>query len=319
MTTLVTGGAGFVGSHVAERLLERGDPVVVLDSFHEYYDPARKRANAKRIAALPGARVVEGDVRDATLLGRVFAEHGVTRVAHLAALAGVRASVEEAALYFEVNTLGTVRLLEAARRAHARVFVLGSTSSVYGATPRVPFVEDDAADRPLAPYPASKRSAEIAAHACHHLHGLPVTVLRLFNVYGPAGRPDMMPLRLLRAATTGEGISVYDGGRLSRDWTYVDDTVAGILAALERPLGYEIVNLGFGAPVPLADFIAVVEGLVGAKVRQLPAPAPATEPRVTWCDNAKARRLLGFAPRIDLREGLARTWEWYRAARGGRA
>jgi UDP-glucuronate 4-epimerase len=143
-----------------------------------------------------------------------------------------------------------------------------------------------------------------------------VTVLRLFNVYGPAGRPDMMPLRLLRAAVRGEGIPVYDGGRLSRDWTYVDDTVDGIVAALERPLGYEIVNLGFGAPVPLADFIAVVESLVGAKVRQLPARAPASEPPITWCDNAKARRLLGFAPKVDLPEGLARTWEWFRAHGG---
>ncbi len=319
MTTLVTGGAGFVGSHVAHRLLLRGEPVVVLDSFHDYYDPALKRANAKRLAGLPGARVIEGDVRDAALLERLFGEHGITRVAHLAALAGVRASVSQAVLYFDVNTLGAIRLLEAARQARARAFVLASTSSVYGATPRVPFVEDDAADRPLAPYPASKRSAEIAAHAYHHLHGLPVTVVRLFNVYGPAGRPDMMPLRLLHAVTTGEAIPVFDGGRLSRDWTYVDDTVDGILAALERPLGYEILNLGFGSAVPLSDFIAIVESLAGAKVRQIPAPAPASEPKITWCDNSKARRLLGFAPRVDLREGLTRTWEWFRAARGGGA
>jgi UDP-glucuronate 4-epimerase len=317
MTTLVTGGAGFVGSHVAARLLERGESVVVLDSFHDYYDPGRKRANAKRLAALPGARVVEGDVRDAALLARLFAEHRVRRVAHLAALAGVRASVAQGALYFDVNTIGAIRLLEAARDARTETFVLASTSSVYGATPRVPFVEDDAADRPLAPYPASKRAAEIAAHAYHHLRGLPVTVLRLFNVYGPAGRPDMMPLRLLHAAVGGEGIPVFDGGRLSRDWTYVDDTVDGIVTALQRPLGYEIVNLGFGSAVPLADFIAIVESLVGSRVTQIPAPAPASEPRVTWCDNSKARRLLGFAPKVDLREGLTRTWEWWKSARGG--
>lgn len=313
MPTLVTGAAGFIGSHLALRLLERGERVIALDNFDPYYDPARKRANAQRLSER-GARLVEADVRDAAHVRAVVAEHGVRRIAHLAALAGVRASVDEPARYFEVNAIGTVNVLEAARLARVELVVLGSTSSVYGATRRVPFVEDDAADRPLAAYTASKRAAELAGHACHHLHGLPVTALRLFNVYGPAGRPDMMPLRLLRAAVRGEAIPVFDEGRLARDWTYVDDTVDGIAAALERPLGYEIVNLGLGAPVPLSEFIEHVERLVGRKVRQIAERTPRTELPITYCDNGKARRLLGFAPKVELALGLARTWEWFRAA-----
>ncbi len=315
MTTLITGAAGFVGSRLALRLLARGERVLALDNFDPYYDPARKRANARELEQR-GARFAQADVRDAARLADLVREHGVRRIAHLAALAGVRASVEEPARYFEVNAVGSVNVLEAARRGGVELVVLGSTSSVYGAAPRVPFVEDDAADRPLAAYPASKRAAELAAHACHHLHGLPVTVLRLFNVYGPAGRPDMMPLRLLRAAVRGEAIPVYDEGRLARDWTYVDDTVDGIAAALERPLGYEILNLGLGAPVKLSAFIEIVERLAGRPVRRAPEPAPRSEPPITYCDNAKARRLLGFAPRVGLAEGLARTWEWFRTAEG---
>ncbi len=315
MSTLITGGAGFIGSRLARHLLERGERVIALDNFDPYYDPARKRANARELEER-GARVLDVDVRDASRLRAVVAEHGVRRIAHLAALAGVRASVNEPARYFEVNAVGSVNVLEAARHAGVELVVLGSTSSVYGATQRVPFVEDDPADRPLAAYPASKRAAEIAGHAAHHLHGLPVTVLRLFNVYGPAGRPDMMPLRLLRAAVRGESIPVFDEGRLARDWTYVDDTAEGIAAALERPLGYEILNLGLGSPVRLSDFIEIVERLVGRPVCRIPEPAPRTEPPITYCDNTRARRLLGFAPKVDLAEGMARTWEWFRASEG---
>jgi UDP-glucuronate 4-epimerase len=247
VTTLVTGGAGFIGSHVAARLLARGEPCVVLDDFNDYYDPALKRANAEQLAA-SDAVVVEGDVRDEAVVERIFAEHAVRRVVHLAALAGVRASIERTLLYLSVNTLGTATLLEAARRHRSEIFVFGSTSSVYGKTERLPFREDDAADRPLASYPASKRSAEILAHSYTHLFGLPVTVLRFFNVYGPAGRPDMMPLRVMQAVCDGTEIPVFNRGELERDWTYVEDTVDGVLAALERPLGYEVINLGVRSP-----------------------------------------------------------------------
>lgn len=316
MTTLVTGGAGFIGSHVAGRLLAAGERVLVLDNFDDYYDPALKRANAARLAAA-GAELVEADVRDAEAVERAVAGSGARRIAHMAALAGVRSSIEQSALYVAVNTLGTVHLLEAARLHGVDQFVLGSTSSVYGNSRRLPFREDDPADRPLASYPASKRSAELLAHGYHHLFGLHVTAVRFFNVYGPAGRPDMMPLRLMEASRSGEPIPVFDGGRLQRDWTYIDDVVDGVLAALERPLGYEVINLGLGAPISLHDFIEIIEALAGRPIARLEQPAPASEPTITYCDNGKARRLLDFSPGVTLRDGLARTWEWFEASRAG--
>ena len=253
MTTLITGGAGFIGGHVAAELLARGDKVVVIDNFNDYYDPAIKRLNAARLREYTSFSLIEGDIRDASLVERVFAEQGVTRVAHLAALAGVRASVDQPRLYLDVNLSGTLNLLEAAKGASIEQFVLASTSSVYGRTEILPFVETDTADRPLAAYPASKRAAELLAHTYHNLAGIPVTALRFFNVYGPAGRPDMMPWRLLEAAQTGEPIKLFNGGDIHRDWTYIADTVAGVLAALDKPLGYEIINLGCGAPISLPD------------------------------------------------------------------
>jgi UDP-glucuronate 4-epimerase len=322
VTTLVTGGAGFIGSHLAARLLERGERVIVLDDFNDSYDPSLKRANAARIGARDGARegatVVEGDVRDGTLVERVFSEHGVRRVAHLAALPGVRASIEESERYLSVNTLGTTTVLEASRRHAVEVFVFGSTSSVYARTERLPFTEDDHADRPLAAYPASKRSSELIAHAYTHLFGLPVTSLRFFNVYGPAGRPDMMPLRVMRAIVEGAEIPIFSQGTLERDWTYIDDTLDGIVAALERPMGYEIINLGLGRPVSLNEFIETIERLAGRAALRRDVPTPLSEPPVTFCDNAKARRLLDFAPRISLQEGLERTWEWFESSRSPR-
>ncbi len=314
MTTLVTGGAGFIGSYVAGCLLERGERVVVLDSFDGYYDPAIKRSNVSRLERAGGLELVEGDVRDGPLLERVLSEHGVRRIAHLAALAGVRSSIEQSVLYTEVNALGTAHVLEAARRARVERVVLGSTSSVYAKSQRLPFREDDPADRPLAAYPASKRAAELLGHSFHHLFGLDITVLRFFNVYGPAGRPDMMPLRLMRAAVGGETIPVFGGGALERDWSYIDDTVQGVLAALERSLGYEIINLGLGQPIALSAFIEIVEELAGRRIKTRDAETPPSEPPVTYCDNSKARRLLGFNPAVQLREGLTRTWEWFREA-----
>jgi UDP-glucuronate 4-epimerase len=231
----------------------------------------------------------------------------------------VRARIERTLLYLSVNTLGTATLLEAARRHRSEIFVFGSTSSVYGKTERLPFREDDAADRPLASYPASKRSAEILAHSYTHLFGLPVTVLRFFNVYGPAGRPDMMPLRVMQAVRDGTEIPVFNRGELERDWTYVEDTVDGVLAALERPLGYEVINLGVGHPVSLNEFIETIERLSGREVLRKQVAAPPSEPPITYCDNGKARRLLGFDPRVRVAEGLERTWDWFRRQQEGGA
>jgi UDP-glucuronate 4-epimerase len=310
MSTLITGGAGFIGSRLAMALRARGERVVLLDNFDPYYDPALKRRNLEPFRSDPDVQLIEGDVRDAALMRTLVVDHAVRRIAHMAALAGVRASMDEAPRYVDVNINGSVNLLDAAHRAGVEIFVQASTSSVYGESGRTPFIESDAADRPLAPYPATKRAAELLGHSYHHLFGLNVTCLRFFNVYGPHGRPDMMPLRVMQAIRSGQPITLYNGGALRRDWTYIDDIVAGIVSALERPLGYQILNLGCGAPIAMSEFVDIVEALSGKKAIRVDIPAPASEPSITYCDNTRARRLLDFAPKVQVRNGLARTWEW---------
>ncbi len=316
MTYLITGGAGFVGSHVAEALLLRGDRVLVIDNFNDYYDPAIKRGNAARLGVYDKLKLIEGDIRDRALLERLFAEEGVTHVAHLAAMPGVRASVEQVRLYMDVNLTGSMNLLEASKINQVQQFVLASTSSVYGKTDVLPFIESDTADRPLAAYPASKRAAEMLAYSYHNLVNMNVNVLRFFNVYGPAGRPDMMPWKLMEATQSGEVITLFNNGDIHRDWTYISDTVAGVLAALDKPLGYEVINLGCGAPISLSDFVEIIEEYAGRTINKLAAPTPLSDPPITYCDNSKARDLLGFAPTVSTRDGLWRAWQWYREYRG---
>lgn len=312
MTVLVTGAAGFIGSTLTDALLRRGETVVAIDDFNDYYDPARKRANVSGFRSHPRAHLYEMDIRDAAGISGVFAEHRPRAVAHLGGYGGVRYSIGRARLYTEVNVLGTVNLLEAARHQGVEVFVFASTSSVYGNTTALPFLETDPCNLPLAPYPATKKAAEVMGYTYHNLHGLDFTALRFFSVYGPRGRPDMMPFMVTDRIVRGEEITLFDAGRLKRDWTYVDDIVAGILAALARPMGYQIINLGRGAPVLMADFVATIESLVGKKARLLTPPAPDSEPQVTFADIGQARRLLGYDPETPVEAGLRQLWDWYR-------
>jgi UDP-glucuronate 4-epimerase len=313
MTILVTGAAGFIGSHLAERLLRRGDEVIGLDNFNDYYDPTRKRANERRLCAYPNFRMVEADVRDRERMFTLLAENKFSAVAHLAAMAGVRNAIEQPDLYVNVNLNGTQNVLDAARAAGGvGNFVLASTSSVYGNTEQVPFIETDSCDRPLQPYAAAKRAAEILGYSYHHLFGQNFTILRFFTVYGPNGRPDMMAYLLADSITKGKRIPLYDGGQMYRDWTYVDDTVSGIVAALDRPLGYEIINLGRGEPVLLADFVAIMEQLSGRQANVVTAPRLAADFVRNEADISKARRLLAYDPQVSVAEGVRRFWEWYR-------
>lgn len=311
MTYLVTGGAGFIGSHVAEQLLDRGDTVVIIDDFNDYYDPQIKRNNIKRIQH-DNLTTIEGDFRDANLVNQIFAEHGITHVAHLGARANVRASMEQTPLYMDVNLTGTMNLLEASKQHKIEQFALASTSSVYGKTTILPFVETDTADRPLASYPASKRAAEVLAYTYNHLNQMNVTVLRFFNVYGPAGRPDMMPIRLMHATQSGKEMTLFNGGDISRDWTYIDDTVDGVVSALDTPLGYEVINLGVGNPIKLTDFVEIIEEVSGKDINKISVETPASDPPITFCNNQKARDLLGFSPKVTVQEGLYKTWQWFR-------
>jgi len=321
-TILVTGAAGFIGSHTAQALLARGDTVVGLDNLNDYYDPARKQANLRELSHSPGAEhfsFVAGDIRDRDLVGRLFEQHDFAAVVHLAAMAGVRASIENPYLYYDVNVNGTLTLLEAAREAQTPNFVLASTSSAYGNTTVVPFVETDAADRPLAPYSASKRAAEMLGFTAHHLYGQHVTALRFFTVYGPRGRPDMMAYKVLDNMFYGREVPLYNNGQMYRDWTYIDDIVAGIIAAADRPLGYEIINLGRGEPVLLADFVQHLAQLAGRQVNLAAAPMPAADVAYTYADISKARALLDYDPRVSVEEGIARLWRWYQMAVLGQA
>ena len=310
MATIITGGAGFIGSHVAQRLLEAGEQVVVLDNFNDYYDPQLKRANAKRLQ-VQGAVIHDTDVRDLDTLQQIFHDHAITHVIHLAAMAGVRASVTQTPLYVAVNYVGTMNVLEVAQEHAVEQVVLASTSSVYGQTKTVPFIEADAADHPLASYPASKRGAEILAHTYHHLQGMNINILRFFNVYGPAGRPDMMPLRLMQAAIDGSTIPIFNNGEIHRDWTYIDDITDGILAANQTPLAYAVMNLGYGSPISLNEFISIIEEYSGRTIITQAVPTPPSDPPITYCDNTRARQLLGFNPQVNIQEGLRRTWDWF--------
>lgn len=314
---LLTGSAGFIGSHAADALLARGDHVVGLDNMNPYYDPARKRANVAEVqgAGHPGHYdFIEGDIRDRVLLKKLFEQHAFDAVVHLAAMAGVRASMEDPYLYYDVNLTGTLSLLEAARIHSLKNFVFASTSSVYGDTTLHPFTETDRCDHPLAPYSASKRAAELLGYTFHHLYGQSFTALRFFTVYGPRGRPDMMAYKVLNNIFFGEQVPLFEGGNMKRDWTYVSDIVQGIVAAVDRPLGYEAINLGRGEETLLSDFVTRVEQLAGRKANLTSMPKLGADVLETKADVSKASRLLGYDPKVSVNEGIERFWHWYEQA-----
>jgi UDP-glucuronate 4-epimerase len=312
MKILVTGGAGFIGSHLVDALLARGDEVVCVDNFNDYYSPERKRKNLENAATWPSFHLYEADVRDFDALARMFAAEEPQKVIHLAAMAGVRNSVKEPLLYEEVNVRGTLNLLEVASQRGVANFVLASTSSVYGASKEIPFREDNAAALPLAPYPATKRACELLAHVYHNLYGLSCAVLRFFTAYGPRGRPDMTPYLFTRAISEGQELTLFDEGRPQRDFTYIEDIVGGVLAAADAELGYEIINLGNSSPVRMSDFVEIIEDLVGHKAKIVSPPLPPSEPPVTYADISKAHRLLDYSPSTSIHDGMRDFIRWYR-------
>jgi UDP-glucuronate 4-epimerase len=308
---LVSGAAGFIGSHLAETLLRRGDQVIGLDNFNDYYDPARKRANIASFQGDPRLTFYEADIRDADRMQQIVAEDRPDVIAHIAAMASVRYSIGRAPLYADVNLRGTVNLLEAARWTGSSHFVFASTSSVYGKTDHIPFDESDPCNQPLAPYPATKKAGEVMGYTYHNLYQLNFTALRFFSVYGPRGRPDMMPFMVTHRIVNDQEIQLFDAGQMKRDWTYIDDIVAGVVAAIDRPLGYEIINLGRGEPVLMADFVGIIEELVGKPAVLSTPPAPPSEPKINFANVRKARKLLDYHPKMDVADGLARMWDWY--------
>lgn len=314
MAILVTGGAGFIGSHLCEALLRRGRRVVCLDNFDPQYDPALKRRNVEPLHTLGDFRLVQGDVRNAELVVDTVRHGAFRQVVHLAAKPGVPPSIRAPLVYQEVNVGGTVTLLEALMGTQVEQLVFGSSSSVYGGNTKAPFAEDDALVGQISPYAASKRAAELFCYTHHHLTGLPITCLRFFTVHGERMRPDLAMHLFADMLTRGETIPVY--GDPQRDFTYVGDIVDGILAALDRPYPFEIINLGHSQPVAVTDMIEMLAQELGreATIRHVD-PRPG-DPQITHADIGKARRLLGYEPKVSLREGVRRFAAWYGGERG---
>jgi UDP-glucuronate 4-epimerase len=310
MNALVTGGAGFIGSHVVERLLDRGDRVTVIDDFNDFYDPSIKRRNVAAFASR--IRVVEADIGDAATLRDTFQRERFDTIVHLAARAGVRPSLAHPRLYIQVNVVGTQNLLELAREFGVRKFIFGSSSSVYGVNGKLPFSESDPIFNPISPYAATKLAAEALCHVHHHLYGLDMVCLRFFTVYGPRQRPDLAIYKFTSAIADGKEVEIYGDGSTRRDYTHIEDIVQGVLACLDREFGFEIINLGESRTVELGELVRLIEKAVGKKahIRQLPAQ-PGDVP-ITYADVSKAARILGYSPKVPIREGLHRFVSWYR-------
>ncbi|MCA8975898.1 MAG: SDR family NAD(P)-dependent oxidoreductase [Planctomycetes bacterium] len=307
---LITGGAGFIGSSLSQSLLADGVHVRVLDNLDPFYDVAAKRRNLEQLAAAGGDRFefVEGDIRDAAACVRAVADVDV--IVHLAALAGVRPSIVEPVRYMDVNVCGTQVLLSAIESPET-VFVFGSSSSVYGGNEKTPFAESDAVDWPVSPYAASKKAGEVQCHAWHHLHRNPVTCLRFFTVYGPRQRPEMAIHKFARAITDGTEIPFFGDGSSARDYTYVDDIVAGVRAAMARASGYSIYNLGGSALTTLRELVEMLERALDrpARLRRLP-DQPGDVP-ITYADIGLAKRELGYAPETPIAAGIEKFCAWY--------
>jgi len=311
---LVTGGAGFIGSHLVARLLSEGGWAVhVVDDFNDFYDPSVKRRNVAPYAGREDFCLHEADIRDRAALARIFGEARFDCVVHLAARAGVRPSLSEPLLYAETNITGTLNLLELAREHEVEQFVFGSSSSVYGEQEKVPFSEGDPVARPISPYAATKAAGELLCHTYSHLWGLRCVALRFFTVYGARQRPDLAIHKFARLISEGKPIPVFGDGTTRRDYTYVDDIIAGVRAAMDyRASLYEVFNLGESRTVELRELIGLIEKEVGrdARIERHP-PQPGDVPQ-TFADVSKARRLLGYDPRTPIEEGIRRFVEWFK-------
>ncbi|MFW6060280.1 MAG: GDP-mannose 4,6-dehydratase [Phycisphaeraceae bacterium] len=312
-TILITGAAGFIGSHLADALLAEGRRVVGIDNFCDFYDAQIKHRNLESAQQNDNFTLVDTDIRDREAVFNTFAAYTPDAVVHLAAMAGVRPSIENPAYYTAVNLDGTVHLLDAAVAYNTERFVFASSSSVYGNNEKVPFAEDDRVDFPISPYAATKKSGELLCHVYQHLHDIPIFCLRFFTVFGPRQRPDLAIGKFLRLVRDGETIPMFGTGDASRDYTYIDDIIAGVRAATDRcgvNHRYRIYNLGGNHPTSLRDMIGAIERVTGktAKVEQQPTQAGDVER--TWADLTRSRAELDYEPRTSLEEGIARQWAW---------
>lgn len=314
---LITGGAGFIGSHLVDRLLASDvERVTTADDFNDFYDPSIKRANIEKHLKDPRYKLAAVDIRDGAALEQLFQTNNFDCVVHLAARAGVRPSLSEPQLYTETNVNGTLNLLELARHNNIEQFVFGSSSSVYGINAKVPFNEDDPIRQPISPYAATKGAGELLCHTYSHLYGLRCVCLRFFTVYGPRQRPDLAIHKFARLISERKPIPVFGDGTTRRDYTYIDDIIDGVVAAIEyNQSNYEVINLGESRTVELQELISLLEKeLDTAPQIDRQPPQPGDVPQ-TFADISKARRLLGYNPKVQIEEGLHRFVEWFRVNR----
>ncbi len=317
MKLLVTGGAGFIGSSLVDRLLALGHDVTCLDNFDGYYEPASKQENLAAASRSPRFHLAEGDIGDEALLDRLLVDRPEV-VVHLAARAGVRPSIADPALYERVNVQGTITLLEACRRHAVPYAVFASSSSVYGVSRDIPFQEDSSRLIPASPYGVTKLAGELFCRTYHDLYGIPITCLRFFTVYGPRQRPDMAIHRFVRLTEDGQPLPVYGDGTARRDFTYIDDVVDGVVRAIERPRGFQIYNLGTHETVALQDLVAAIERAVGKKAAIARQPVQPGDVPVTYADITRAARDLGYAPSTRIDEGIPKFVDWFRRTRAAR-
>lgn len=311
-TILVTGGAGFIGSHLVERLLARGNRVICIDNFDLFYAPEVKRNNIQPFLANERFELVQCDIRNEGHLAKVLATHKIHSVVHLAARAGVRLSISNPTLYQHVNVGGTVSLLDLCKDRGISNFIFGSSSSVYGACAKIPFRENEDSLRPVSPCGASKQAGELFCYTYHHLYHIPVTCLRFFTVYGPRQRPDMAIHKFTRLVDSGEPIPLYGDGSSGRDYTYISDVVDGIISALNRKFDFEIFNLGNSETTRLSRLVAMIEENLGKKANIERLPAQAGDVPTTCADVSKAQRLLDYRPKVGIEEGIQEFIRWYK-------
>ncbi|OIN58782.1 NAD-dependent epimerase/dehydratase family protein [Arsenicibacter rosenii] len=315
MTILVTGGAGFIGSHLTERLLQLGHTVICLDNLDDYYDPGLKQQHIQAFTGSPAYHFIKGDIRRQELVADILSGHQCDTVIHLAARAGVRPSVFAPALYVDVNVNGTLSVLEAMRQTGVRRLILASSSSVYGNTPGIPFREDQTGEQPVSPYASSKYAAELLAHAYHSLYHFDISCLRLFTVYGPRQRPEMAISQFVHGLLTQTPIRVFGDGSVVRNYTYIDDTVTGFLQALTHLQGFQRLNIGGAEAISLQQLISLLEQLTGQTTRIQHFPLQPGDVLYTAADLTLAQRRIGYHPAIPLREGLQRFISWHKKKR----
>jgi len=312
MNIAVTGGAGFIGSHLCEKLIELGFKIVSIDNFNDFYRPGIKEDNISKIADSKNFKLYRLDICDFSRLEKVFLENDIEMVIHLAARAGVRPSINDPLLYEKVNVTGTMNLLECCRKYDIKKFIFASSSSVYGGNKKIPFSEDDEVNCPVSPYAATKRAGELISYTYYNLYELSVFCLRFFTVYGPRQRPEMAIHKFTRQIISGKKIEIYGDGSSSRDYTYIDDIISGIINSVSRIKGFEIINLGNSQTVKLIELVKLIEDATGRRadlkfLNNQPGDVP-----VTFADIRKARKMLEYSPETNIKQGLENFVEWYK-------